>query len=64
MPLSDIADVVLIEELTGQHHYIEDPSDVETYNNTFGTLVNLSADPDASTAMILAKLTVYELRTR
>jgi transcriptional regulator with XRE-family HTH domain len=62
--LPDIADVVLIEELTGHHHYIEDPGDVETYNSTFRTLLNLSADPTASMAMILAKLTVYELRTR
>ena len=61
--LSDIADVVLIEELTGQHHYVEDPSDVETYNNTFGTLLNLSAEPRLH-AMVLAKITVYELRTR
>ena len=62
--LPDIADVVLIEELTGLHHYIEDPGDVETYNRTFRTLLNLSADPSASIAMIVAKVTVYELRTR
>ena len=64
MALLDIADVVLIEELTGHHHYIEDPGDVEAYNDTFGTLLNLSAEPSASMAMILAKITVYELRTR
>lgn len=64
LPLPDIADVVLIEELTGQHHHIEDPRDVETYGNTFRTLLNLSADPAVSMAMILAKLTSYELRTR
>lgn len=62
--MSDIADFVLIEELTGQHHYIEDPGDVETYVGAFRTLVDLAADPPASMAMILAKLTVYELRTR
>lgn len=62
--LPDIADIVLIEELTGQHRYIEDPGDVETYKGTFRTLLDLSADPDASTAMILARITVYDLRTR
>jgi transcriptional regulator with XRE-family HTH domain len=62
--LPDIADIVLIEELAGHHHYIEDPGDVEMYVAAFRTLVDLSADPDASLAMILARLTVYELRTR
>jgi transcriptional regulator with XRE-family HTH domain len=62
--LPEIANVVLIEELTGQHRYIEDPGDVETYSTTFRTLLGLAADPAASTAMILAKLTVYELRAR
>jgi transcriptional regulator with XRE-family HTH domain len=62
--LADIADFVLIEELTGQHRYIDDPGDVETYSGTFRTLLSLSADSTASTAMILAKLTVYEFRTR
>jgi transcriptional regulator with XRE-family HTH domain len=63
-PLPAIADIVLIEELTGQHHYVEDPGDVETYKSTFRSLLDLSADPAASIAMILAKLTVYELRAR
>ena len=62
--LPDIADVVLIEELTGHHNYVEAPGDVETYISTFRTLLHLSADPAASTAMILAKITAYELRTR
>jgi transcriptional regulator with XRE-family HTH domain len=62
--LPEIADVVLIEELTGQHRYIEDPRDVEAYSVTFRTLLELAADPAASAAMIVAKLTVYELRTR
>jgi transcriptional regulator with XRE-family HTH domain len=62
--LPDIANVVLIEELTGHHLYVEDPGDVESYISTFGTLLGLSADPATSTAMILAKLAVYELRTR
>jgi transcriptional regulator with XRE-family HTH domain len=62
--MRDIADVVHVEELTGHDYYIEDPGDVETYAGVFRTLVDLSADPGASMAMILAKLTVYELRTR
>jgi hypothetical protein len=62
--LPDIGDIVLIEELTGYHHLIEDPGAVATYNATFRTLASLSADPEASMAMILAKVTVYELRTR
>jgi transcriptional regulator with XRE-family HTH domain len=62
--LPEIADIVLIEGLTGQHRYIKDPGDVEAYATTFRTLLELAADPAASTAMILAKLTVYKLRAR
>jgi transcriptional regulator with XRE-family HTH domain len=61
--LSGIDNIVLIEELTGQHRYIEDPGDVEMYTSAFRTLLSLSADPAASAAMILAKVTAYELRT-
>jgi transcriptional regulator with XRE-family HTH domain len=59
--LPDISDIVFIEELTG-HRYLEDPSDIETYNTTFRILRSLSADPAASMAMILAQLTAYEVR--
>jgi len=62
--LPEISDVVLIEELTGLHRYIEDSKDVATYTATFRTLLELAADPVASAAMIVAKLTVYERRTR
>ena len=62
--LADIVDIVLIEELTGQHRYIEDPDDVATYSDVFRMLLGLAADPATSAAMILAKLAVYELRTR
>jgi transcriptional regulator with XRE-family HTH domain len=62
-PLSGIDNIVLIEELTGQHRYIEDPGDVEMYTTAFRTLLSLSADPAASAAMILAKVTAYEFRT-
>jgi transcriptional regulator with XRE-family HTH domain len=59
----DIADMVLIEDLTA-HRYLEAPNDVETYSVIFQTLTDLSADPAASRAMILSKLTAYESRTR
>lgn len=59
----DIPDMVLIEDLTA-HRYLEAPNDVETYSTIFQTLTDLSADPAASRAMILAKLTAYESRTR
>jgi|HubBroStandDraft_3_1064219.scaffolds.fasta_scaffold52088_2 transcriptional regulator with XRE-family HTH domain len=59
--LPDIADIVLIEDLIG-HRYLEDASDIETYNATFRVLCGLSADPTASVAMILARLTAYEAR--
>jgi transcriptional regulator with XRE-family HTH domain len=61
--LTDIPDVVLIEDLT-DHRYLEEPDEVEVYNATFRRLVSLSADPAVSRAMILAKVTAYELRTR
>jgi transcriptional regulator with XRE-family HTH domain len=60
---SDVADVVHIEDLA-DHRYLEAPNDVETYIAIFHKLLDLSADPDASIAMILAKLTAYESRTR
>ena len=58
----DAADMVFIEDLTARH-YLEAPNDVETYSAIFATLTDLSADLDASRAMILAKLTAYESRT-
>jgi transcriptional regulator with XRE-family HTH domain len=58
-----IDDVVFIEDLT-THRYLTTPDDVETYSVIFRTLTNLSADPDASMAMIRAKLISYESRVR
>ena len=60
---SDIADVVLLENLT-DHRHLGTSNDVETYSFIFQKLIELSADPDASMAMILAKLTAYESRIR
>lgn len=59
----DVADMVFIEDLTARR-YLEAPNDVETYSTIFQTLTDVSADPDASRAMILAKLTAYGSRIR
>jgi hypothetical protein len=56
-------DMVFIEDLTGRR-YLETPNDVDTYSTIFQTLTELSADTNASKAMILAKLTAYESRVR
>jgi transcriptional regulator with XRE-family HTH domain len=58
----DAADMVFIEDLTARH-YLEAPNDVETYTTIFQSLTDVSADVNASRAMILAKLTAYESRT-
>lgn len=55
--------MVFIEDLTARR-YLEAPNDVETYSTIFQTLTDVSADPDASRAMILAKLTAYGSRIR
>jgi transcriptional regulator with XRE-family HTH domain len=61
--LADIPDIVLIEDLT-DHQYVDGADDVAVYNATFQRLLSLSADPVASRAMVLAKVTAYELRIR
>lgn len=61
--LTDIPDIVFVEDLTVDR-YLEEGGEVETYNATFQRLMDMSADPEASRAMILAKTTAYELRTR
>jgi len=61
--LADIPDIVLIEDLT-DHQYVDGADDVAVYNTTFQRLLSLSADPVASRAMVLAKVTAYELRIR
>lgn len=59
--LPDLPDMVFIEDLT-DHRYLEEPSDIDVYSTTFRLLLSLSADPAASMAMILARLTAYEAR--
>lgn len=61
--LPGIPDIVFLEDLADDR-YLDEEDEVEAYNATFRRLVGLSADPGASTAMILAKATAYELRIR
>jgi transcriptional regulator with XRE-family HTH domain len=53
--LSAVPDVVFIEGLTGDL-FLEDPTDVEAYKATYGTLVRLAADPEATRETIAACL--------
>ena len=53
-----VTDVVFIEGLTGDL-YLEDPGEVETYNTTFRTLVQLAASPDMTRAIIAAMIPRY-----
>lgn len=50
-----VPDIVFIEGLTGDL-YLEDPRDVETYNVTFQTLVQLAASPDETHEIITATI--------
>lgn len=53
-----VSDVVFIEGLTGDL-YLDDPRDVEIYNTTFRTLVDLAASPDATLDIIAAMIPSY-----
>ena len=53
-----VKDVVYIEGLTGDI-YLDEPSDVETYNTTFRTLVQLAASTHKTRAMIAAMIQSY-----
>jgi transcriptional regulator with XRE-family HTH domain len=54
-----VSDIVFVEGLTGDL-YLEDPRDVEIYNVTFRTLVQLAASPDETREIIAA--TIRRLR--
>lgn len=56
--LPTVSDVVFIEGLTGDL-YLEDPDDVEVYNTTFRTLVQLAASPDKTREIIAAMIASY-----
>jgi hypothetical protein len=53
-----VKDVVFIEGLTDDV-YLDDPDEVETYNTTFGTLVQLAASTDVTRAIIAAMIPSY-----
>jgi hypothetical protein len=55
---ADVDDVVFIEGLT-RDLYLDDPDEVETYKNTFRTLVHLAASADMTRAIIAAMIPSY-----
>jgi uncharacterized protein DUF5753 len=60
----EIADVVLLEELTSHRYLLRDPAEVETYSAAFRRLVSLSADLAASQVMFRAKMAAYKSKIR
>jgi hypothetical protein len=56
-----VKDVVYIEGLTGDI-YLDEPSDVETYNTTFRTLIQLAASPNKTHKIIKAMIPTYSER--
>jgi transcriptional regulator with XRE-family HTH domain len=58
----DIADGVLIEELTSQR-YLKDPAQLKIYNATFQALLDLSEDPRASRSRIRRQIGQYGSQT-
>ncbi len=55
---AEVDDVVFIEGLT-RDLYLDDPDEVETYNTTFRTLVQLAASTDTTRAIIAAMIASY-----
>lgn len=60
---TEVKDVVFIEGLT-RDLYLDDPDEVETYNATFRTLVQLAASTDKTRAIIAAMIPSYGPPTR
>lgn len=58
---AEVRDIVFIEGLTGDL-YLEDPGDVETYNTTFRTLIQLAKSPKATREVIAAMIPSYRSR--
>ena len=56
--LPDLPDLVYIEELTGER-FLDDPDEVEVYNTTFRTLLNLAAAADVTREIISSNLANY-----
>ncbi len=61
--LPAISDVVFIEGLTGDL-YLEEPHDVEVYNTTFRTLIQLAASPEATREIIATMIVGYRAQPR
>ena len=61
--LPAISDVVFIEGLTGDL-YLEEPHDVEVYNTTFRTLIQLAASPEATREIIATMIAGYRAQPR
>jgi transcriptional regulator with XRE-family HTH domain len=61
--LPAVPDVVFIEGLT-EELYLDDPGEVEIYETTFRTLMQLAADPDATREMIAAMIPNYRAAGR
>ena len=55
---AEVKNVVFIEGLT-RELYLDDPEEVETYNTTFRTLVQLAASTDKTRAIIAAMIPSY-----
>lgn len=55
---AEVQDVVFIESLTGDV-YLDDPDEIETYNATFRTLIQLAASTDKTRAIIAAMIPSY-----
>jgi transcriptional regulator with XRE-family HTH domain len=55
---AEVKDVVFIEGLT-RELYLDDPDEVETYNTTFRTLVQLAASIDKTRAIVEAMIPSY-----
>jgi hypothetical protein len=55
-----VSDVVFIEGLTGDL-YLQERGDVEVYNTTFRTLIQMAASPEATRGIIAAMIVSYSL---
>ena len=60
-PQAAVSDVVFVEGLTGDL-YLDDPRDVEIYQLTFRTLMQLAASPEATRDIIAAMIPGYRTR--
>jgi hypothetical protein len=59
---AEVKDVVYIEGLTGEV-WVQDPDEVEIYNTTFRTLMQLAASPEETREIIAAMIPSYRERS-